>query len=105
MDRFLKGVGGPVMKDMRRRGENVERIARYNADGAVLRAKTGLTRDLMQTVVVLDRDPYVKVGTTRTDVNGFSYPAYWDQHPDRLKRPGATGKRWLTDALRDGFNS
>lgn len=98
---FLRSLGGPVMRDMRRRGERVEARARAHADGEILRPKTGLTRDLMRTVDVLADEPYVKVGTIRTK-DGFSYPAYWDKNP-RLRR--APGRRWLTDALRDRFDS
>lgn len=97
IQRFFQQV---VLENMRRRGDRVEAIARANASGVVLNTKTNRLVDRMQTVAVLGAEPYVKVGTTAT-TDGFSYPAYWDQNPQRLRR--GTEKRWLTDALRDGF--
>lgn len=100
INRFLTGLGGPVMRNMRIRGEKVERLARSNAKQIF---ETQHFLDFMQIVDVLGPQPYVKVGSIR-EKDGFSYPAYWDAHPDRL-RTHRTSVRWLTDALRDGFNS
>lgn len=97
IQRFFQRV---VLEDMRKRGQRVESLARANANSIF---DTQMFLDYMQVVAVMAAEPYVKVGTTRTK-DGFSYPAYWDQHPEKLKaRP--SNRRWLTDALRDGFNS
>ena len=97
LDRFFKRT---VVEDMRRRGDKVERLARANAEKIF---ETQGFLDDMQVVAVLGAEPYVRIGTRRTK-EGFSYPAYWDQNPEKLKAH-PTSVRWLTDALRDGFNN
>lgn len=100
ISRFLTGVNGPVMRDLRRRGERVEGLARAAATGGVLNEKTGNLSGRLQTIAVLGAEPYIKIGSDWAK-DDFSYGAYWDQHPERLSR--GTTRRWLTDSLKDGL--
>lgn len=105
IDRFFTSVGGPVVRDLRRRGENVRNLAHANASGPILGIKTHRLLDFLgPPKVVLGGvdDLRVEIGTT-ANKDGFSYPAFHD-----IAGAGALhgGKRpWLTKALQDGFDA
>lgn len=105
IERFLTEFDGPVGRDLRRRGENVREAAVVNASGLIIGIKTRNLLDFLGPAkVVKDADGlHVEIGTTATDKDGFSYPAFHD-----IEGAGAPhgGKRpWLTSALRDHFDS
>ena len=95
---LLESDQGPVGRDMTRRAENVGAIAALNASGDILGIRS---HDLLSGLTVEpesnpDGARAVVKTTAMHEWHGapFSYPAYHDQ----------TGRPWLTQALRDGFD-
>lgn len=103
IDRFFSDVGGPVVRDLRRRGERVRELARANASGPVIGIKTHRLLDFLGPAkVVLGNPPHVEIGTS-AEKAGFSYPAFHDIAGAGTRHGGK--RPWLTNALRDGFDA
>lgn len=89
---FLEGR--VVRSDLERRAQNVASRAREHASGQIIGKRSeNLYNGIRYT---LDRDShglYAIIGTNASN-DGFSYPAYHDQH----------GRPWLTKALAEGWD-
>jgi hypothetical protein len=90
---LLESQSGPVGIDLRRRAEQVTRLAEQNASGPIIGIETGDLHSGIKFTISADGEGlFASIGTAAKH-RGFAYPAYWDQ----------TGRPWLTTALRDGF--
>jgi hypothetical protein len=86
--------GDPVRSYTEKLAQNVAARARVNAQGEIIGIRS---RNLLDGIrYTIDRDTYGLYAIVGTNANndGFSYPAYHDQH----------GRPWLTNALRDGMH-
>lgn len=91
---FLDSEAGPIGQDLRRRSENVTRLAGENAAGAVIGIETGDLQTGIRYEIVADANGiHAEIGTDARH-GGFAYPAFHDRN----------GRPWLTAALRDGFD-
>lgn len=105
IDRFFTAANGPVVRDLRRRGENVQALARAYASGPILGIKTHRLLDFLGPPNVVLGPPEelrVEIGTTANKA-GFSYPAFHDIAGTGTEHGGK--RPWLTTALRDGFDA
>lgn len=102
INRFLTGFGGPVARDLRRRGEQVRIAAIVNASGPIIGIKTRRLLDFLGPPKVVQgaEGIHVEIGTT-ANKRGFSYPAFHDVQGAGLPHGGQ--RPWLTTALRDHF--
>ena len=100
IDRFMRDPNGPVGKDLFRRADRVERIAFANTSGPVLSRQSGDLQDHLDIEITQDGEGLrADIGTTAIH-DEFGYPRFHDREPPA----GASGRRWLTHALRDGLN-
>ena len=89
---LLESENGPIGRDLRRRAENVTARAEQNASGPIIGIRTGNLHSGIR--YEIQDGPVATIGTD-ANKRGFFYPAFWDR----------SGRPWLTEALREGFNA
>lgn len=91
---LLESENGDVGEDLRRRAENVTRIAEVKASGTIIGIDSGdLHSGISYTIAEDERGLYASVGSA-AEHRGFHYPTWHDRN----------GRPWLSTALQDGFD-
>lgn len=92
---FLESTEGPVGRDAERRAQNVAIQAFENATGPIIGIDTGDLLGGIRVSVGANATGIFAAVSTDARHRGFAYPSFHDQN----------GRPWLTQALRDAFDT